>query len=744
MPAPRLFRLHCLVALGGVLLPFAAWTAVPLAPNAAGGAQAAGRCPAFEWRGDGAAGVEIEVYRVAADAGKALEGPVLQHTITGPATRWSAAGGACLAAGTHAWSVRSLPDGAWSDPLLFDVAGPPSDEELEAAIAVIEQYLAQRGERDTDAGAKPPLRGKGAGGITAVQGLVPDVAGTTRGVHGTVASPAGVGVLAENAHPAGFDLQLAGPVPAQVNEREWRLDAATPQTVNFTNPSGAMSVLVQGQPLITAETDQNTTYSAGNQLALASTTFNVVEGAGSGLDADTVDGLNAADLAGVAHTHAGQVWTSTQTSQSTLVGISAALVGAGLEGRNSVGAGLIGTATASSGSNAIGVRATTQSTLGIGVSGSAFANSGATLGILGLSESPAGAGGLFLNNGGGLLLAASNASTPTLAGLEFSVDNDGDVVAKSYAGNGQPLTGVESSMFRTFGGDGSNGALVVSGATGIGVRRQYTTLTINAGAILDAGSGDGRSYIAVQGRCTIRGTINARGFGALGPLFNPTGTSPGLAGRDAFDRTSRVALPNCVSGAGGAGGRVVDVNGGNGGGAESDGGLGSSTGPSPGGASSSWKRLGISGGGFGVRDSGTGHAGYAAVLACPGAGGGTGATVNADGINSNAIQQGRAGFGGGVVYLECGELELTSTGIIDARGTDGWSKTCTGPDCAIRDGVGGDGGGGGGVVLIRTRQIIAQSGQILVDGGAGGAGAGFMASAGGAGASGYADILIVD
>ena len=36
--------------------------------------------------------------------------------------------------------------------------------------------------------------------------------------------------------------------------------------------------------------DDNTIYSAGNQLTLSGTTFNVTEGAGSGLDADLLDG----------------------------------------------------------------------------------------------------------------------------------------------------------------------------------------------------------------------------------------------------------------------------------------------------------------------------------------------------------------------------------------------------------------------------------------------------------------------
>ncbi len=41
---------------------------------------------------------------------------------------------------------------------------------------------------------------------------------------------------------------------------------------------------------VTCEPDDNTAYAAGNQLSLAGTTFNVIEGAGSGLDADLLDG----------------------------------------------------------------------------------------------------------------------------------------------------------------------------------------------------------------------------------------------------------------------------------------------------------------------------------------------------------------------------------------------------------------------------------------------------------------------
>lgn len=45
--------------------------------------------------------------------------------------------------------------------------------------------------------------------------------------------------------------------------------------------------------------DANTTYSAGNQLSLSGTTFNVTEGAGSGLDADLLDGHEWSEIIGL-------------------------------------------------------------------------------------------------------------------------------------------------------------------------------------------------------------------------------------------------------------------------------------------------------------------------------------------------------------------------------------------------------------------------------------------------------------
>ena len=65
---------------------------------------------------------------------------------------------------------------------------------------------------------------------------------------------------------------------------EAELATSGASTVHWNNLSGVPAGLDDG--------DDDTTYSAGNQITLAGTTFDLVEGAGSGLDADLLDGLD--------------------------------------------------------------------------------------------------------------------------------------------------------------------------------------------------------------------------------------------------------------------------------------------------------------------------------------------------------------------------------------------------------------------------------------------------------------------
>jgi len=750
---------YSFLLLAAVLVPGAVRSApvAPLAPDdAVGTRESQPACPRFRWSApDGDYAVSITVHRMDERTGTVDATPVLSTTRPARERAWTPETGRCLGPGAYAWTVRDARGPVASVPAPFQVSGLPDDAELRAAMAVIERHLEGTSVPDSGASsstpASAPVAAKALGDATAIVGLVPDATGSTRGVHGVVASADGAGVLAENTNPAGYDLQLAGTVPALVSEREWRLASGTAQSVDFTNPAGAMTLKVQGVNVVTTATDQDTTYAAGNQLSLAvnSNTFNVLEGPGSGLDADTLDGLNAAEIGGNGHDHIGQVWTGNVAAGLTVSNANAS--GSGLLGSNTSasgfnygvrgtatsinGRGVLGEALASTG-GAYGVFGVSASTSGHGVSGRSDALTGNGFGVFGRGRSPTGAGGMFVNDGGGLLIAADDAAAPNLAALEFSVDNDGNVVAESYAGNGAALTGLSESLFGNFGGDGSNGARIVAGTESVALRAQYTTLTLNAGSLLQTSSADGRAYIAVQGLCSIRGTISGRGRGAPGAQ-GFSFTFPGQPGRSALNRPERPQVPGCVSGAGGGGGTAVDIVGGNGGGAEGDGGADSLPAES-----STWKRIGLSGGSLGTRTGDTRTDGFAGLLACPGAGGGSGGAANANSSGSTNAG-GNGGAGGAVIYLECGSLELTSGGTLDARGANGSPGTCSGTECATQDGGGGGGGGGGGVVLVRTRSVIDASGQILVTGGSGGASAGFASVSGGAGATGYADVVIV-
>lgn len=56
--------------------------------------------------------------------------------------------------------------------------------------------------------------------------------------------------------------------------------------------------------------DNNTTYAAGNQLSLAGATFSVSEGAGSGLDADLLDGQHGTFYRNASNLNAGTLNTA--------------------------------------------------------------------------------------------------------------------------------------------------------------------------------------------------------------------------------------------------------------------------------------------------------------------------------------------------------------------------------------------------------------------------------------------------
>jgi hypothetical protein len=84
-------------------------------------------------------------------------------------------------------------------------------------------------------------------------------------------------------------------------------DADATNEIQSLSISGHNITLSDGGGVVTVP-DNNTTYSAGNQLSLTGTTFDVSEGSGSGLDGDMVDGQHWSDI---------QSWVNTNDNNTT-------------------------------------------------------------------------------------------------------------------------------------------------------------------------------------------------------------------------------------------------------------------------------------------------------------------------------------------------------------------------------------------------------------------------------------------
>jgi hypothetical protein len=75
---------------------------------------------------------------------------------------------------------------------------------------------------------------------------------------------------------------------------------AIQQRVTGTCAAGNSIQVIKQNGTVTCEPDTDTTYSAGNELSLVGTQFNVDEGSGSGLDADLLDNKDSSAFAQIA------------------------------------------------------------------------------------------------------------------------------------------------------------------------------------------------------------------------------------------------------------------------------------------------------------------------------------------------------------------------------------------------------------------------------------------------------------
>lgn len=99
-------------------------------------------CPTFSWSGtEEANGHELVVYHVEEDGSLST---ALHNKVPGDARGWTPPAADCPVPGSsYAWAVRALTDdgpGSWSELLLFETAGMPSDDEVRQALEVLQRY----------------------------------------------------------------------------------------------------------------------------------------------------------------------------------------------------------------------------------------------------------------------------------------------------------------------------------------------------------------------------------------------------------------------------------------------------------------------------------------------------------------------------------------------------------------------------------------------------------------------------
>ncbi|MFO0934573.1 MAG: hypothetical protein U1E39_17945 [Planctomycetota bacterium] len=279
------------------------------------------------------------------------------------------------------------------------------------------------------------------------------------------------------------------------------------------------------------------------------------------------------------------------------------------------------------------------------------------------------------------------------------------------------------AVFAPYLGNGSDGAFnLTSGSTtltsdggsinGDGVY-EYDSFNMDAGTTLSL-QGSRPVMILVRNSCTINGTITAAG-------------APGTFGIDTDGTTNYTNALAIDSGGNGGLGRAGGGNGGLGGPSTSlvgDGTVGS-------GGANMFAEVASGGGGFGLfgdnTNGGGGGGGFGAAGSNGSGGGGGGggaAQGSADFLRSlaqftpdrvfqpNAAIAGGAGGGGGGVEDDNNASETGNTTITVVTGT----RRLAGGD----DGAGGGGAGGGAVWILAKSILVGSTGQINVNGGAGG------------------------
>ena len=314
-----------LMALAGVAS--SATTPSPVSPGEHGRfARVEARCPSFSWTFlPSASSVELAVFAQPQGSGASTFDPeaaelVLLQRLPGATSSWTPSLDRCLEPGRrYAWYVRALQelqeaepagdqhstsagsgaDGAatsptsapWSEARLFEVRERAAEDELAAALDVVRRYLRERGELPDDISSVASIDG-----ADRRRELRRDPEAADRP---QVARREETAIPDREESAAGSEptIVLGGDPVARLAASDFVRQSDDPEVFDFHNPgAGTMTLRVDGVEVVTTATDQDTTYLAGNQLDLTGTTFAVLEGTGSGLDADLLDGLDSSDF----------------------------------------------------------------------------------------------------------------------------------------------------------------------------------------------------------------------------------------------------------------------------------------------------------------------------------------------------------------------------------------------------------------------------------------------------------------
>lgn len=260
-------------------------------------------------------------------------------------------------------------------------------------------------------------------------------------------------------------------------------------------------------------------------------------------------------------------------------------------------------------------------------------------------------------------------------------------VANGYAGlNASGI--LSSSLIPLFYGDGSDGAVTISGNTTLSRDMYYSSLTVNNGITLNTAG----NIIRVTGTTANSGTITDSTNGGTGGTAGSGGASVGSGangnnGGDGQPGTAGTVKNGYQAGSGGYGGGGGGSGGGGNGGASGAGGNGGNGG---------------NGGGIVVIFTSTlNNTGTITVAGSAGASGNNGSNAPATTYTGGSGGGGAAGNGGSGGIVKLVYKTLTSLGTVSVSGgaagsSTGSGGTSSGGSCNGGPGHSNAGGGGGG------------------------------------------------